>query len=145
MPICLPDSIRTGLPYLLASSHHRQLDLFSRHTARFNIAAREYAALLLLEARSDLWQSQIAETLGMDRTTVTYLVDELEQRGWLVRRRDPSDRRAHVISLTPAGQQALTGIKPAVREAKQELLAPLSDSEQDQLCNLLVRLTAPAP
>lgn len=145
MSVCLPDSIRAGLPYLLASAHHRQLDLFSRHTAQFNIAPREYAAMLLLEVRSDLWQSQIAETLGMDRTTVTYLVDELEKRGWLVRERDPADRRAHVVSLTAAGRQALTAIKPTVLEAKKELLTPLSEDEQDQLCDLLTRLAAPTP
>lgn len=142
MSICLPDSIRMRLPYLLARAHQRQLDVFARHTAAFDIAGREYAVMLLLEAHQHLWQSQIAEALGLDRTTVTYLVDALEKRDWVARRRDPADRRAHVVGLTEAGEKALADIKPAVVEAKKELLAPLSEQEQDQLRDLLVRLIA---
>lgn len=145
MSVCLPDSIRTRLPYLLARAHQRQLDVFARHTAAFDIAGREYAVMLLLEAHHKLWQSQIAEALGLDRTTVTYLVDGLEQRDWVARRRDPADRRAHVVGLTPAGEQALIDIKPAVIEAKAELLAPLREDEQDQLRDLLMRLTTETP
>ncbi|AWN14882.1 MarR family winged helix-turn-helix transcriptional regulator [Salinisphaera sp. LB1] len=145
MSICLPDSIRTRLPYLLARAHQRQLDVLARHTAAFDIAGRDYAVMLLLEAHPRLWQSQIAEALGLDRTTVTYLVDGLEKRDWVARQRDPADRRAHVVGLTEAGEQALADIKPAVIEAKKELLAPLSDDEQDQLRDLLTRLIAEAP
>lgn len=145
MPIRLPDSIRTRLPYLLARAHQRQLDVLARHTAAFDIVGRDYAVMLLLEAHPRLWQSQIAEALGLDRTTVTYLVDGLEKRDWVARQRDPADRRAHVVGLTEAGEQALADIKPAVIEAKKELLAPLSDDEQDQLRDLLTRLIAEAP
>lgn len=140
MPTCLPDSIRAGLPYLLARAHHRQLEVFAQYTTAFDIAARDYAAMLLLEAHQNLWQSQIAETLGLDRTTVTYLVDGLEKRGWLARKRDPNDRRAHMVTLTGGGKKALAEIKPAVTEAKKDLLKPLSAAEQDQLCDLLSRL-----
>lgn len=96
--------------------------------------------MLLLEAHERLWQSQIAEALGLDRTTVTYLVDDLENRGWAERTRDPADRRAHVVMLTAAGQSALAEIKPAVIEAKKELLGTLTEVEQEQLKSLLARL-----
>lgn len=142
VPVCLPDSIRARLPYLLARAHQRQLDVFATHVAAFDIDGREYAAMLLLEAHEHLWQSQIAEALRLDRTTVTYLVDGLEEHGWVARNRDPADRRAYVVGLTPAGEDALSEIKPAVIEAKNELLAPLTEVEQEQLRDLLVRLIA---
>lgn len=145
MSVCLPDSIRSRLPYLLARAHQRQLDVFAHHTAAFEIAGREYAVLLLLEAHPRLWQSQIAAALDLDRTTVTYLVDALETRDWVARQRDPADRRAHVVGLTEAGEQALTKIKPAVSRAKQELLSPLTEAEQNQLRDLLMRLITEAP
>lgn len=145
MPAQLPDSIRMSLPYLLARAHHRQIDIFEKHTQAFAVAPREFATMLLLEAHQDLWQSQIAETLHLDRTTVTYLVDGMEKRGWLARRRDPADRRAHVVNLTNTGQQALADIKPAVCEARKALLAPLSTEEQKLLCTLLARLTKATP
>ncbi|RJS94054.1 MarR family winged helix-turn-helix transcriptional regulator [Salinisphaera sp. Q1T1-3] len=142
MSVRLPDTIRDRLPYLLSRAYLRQLDLFARHTAAFGISGREYAVMLLLEAHEKLWQSQIAEALGLDRTTVTYLVDGLETHGWAARERDPNDRRAYVISLTAAGQQTLVDIGPAVQRAKAEMLAPLNDTEQEQLRALLVRLNA---
>lgn len=144
MSVRLPDSIRARLPYLLSRAYHRQLALFARHTADCGLSAREYALMLLLEAHVTLWQSQIAEALDLDRTTVTYLVDAMEQRELVTRRRDPSDRRAHVVALTTTGQNALAGIAPAVAAAKAELLAPLSATEQDQLRELLIRLNQEA-
>jgi len=139
----LPDSIRCRLGYLLAKAHHRQLALFDKHTASLTVSGREYAALLALEANADgLWQSDIADLLGMDRTTVTYLVDGLEKRRWLTRSKDPADRRAHVIKLTPAGVDALAEIRPAARASTDELLSPLDDAERAQLRDLLARLIA---
>lgn len=136
----LPDSIRCRLPYLLAKSHQRQLNLFDRHTADLGISARDYGLMLVVESNPAIWQSEIAKLMGLDRTTVTYLVDGLEKRGWLQRRRDPADRRAHVISLTAEGVDALAAIRPATAAATDELLAPLDDHERKQLQTLLMRL-----
>ena len=136
----LPDSIRARLPYLLSRAYQRQLVLFAEHTRELDVSGREYAVMLLLEAHERLWQSQIAEALGLDRTTVTYLVDAMEKRGLAARQRDPADRRAHVIALTAAGTALLAELAPAVRAARDELLAPLSEPEQDQLRDLLIRL-----
>lgn len=140
MPHTLPDSIRCRLAYVLAKAHQRQLDVFEQHTAEFAITGREYALLLVLESNNHLWQSEIAELLTLDRTTVTYLVDRLERRDWLARQRDPTDRRAHVIKLTTDGTAALERIRPAAAAATEALLAPLDDSERQQLQSLLSRL-----
>lgn len=138
----LPDSIRNRLPYLLAQAHQRQLNLFDEYTADLQISGREYATLRIVDARPHLWQSEIAQALGLDRTTVTYLVDGLEKRGWLSRQRDPADRRAHVITLTEAGRSALAEIQPLALAAMDTMLAPLAEAEQEQLRRLLQRLLA---
>ncbi|MES1952281.1 MarR family transcriptional regulator [Salinisphaera sp. S4-8] len=136
----LPDSIRCRLGYLLAKSHQRQVRFFEAHTREMQVSGRQYATLLLLEANDGLRQSDIAEWLDLDRTTVTYLVDSLEQRGWIERQRDPADRRAHIVRMTAAGMAGLEKVRPAARAATQELLAPLNDDEQAQLRALLARL-----
>ena len=140
MPHVLPDSIRHQLSYLLAKTHQRQLRLFDAHTEGMQVSGRQYATLLALEANDALHQSDLAEWLGLDRTTVTYLVDGLEKRGWIARQRDPADRRAHRLHLTEDGVAALAKIRPAARAATQALLAPLDNNEQTQLRTLLVRL-----
>ncbi|MDA3919060.1 MAG: MarR family transcriptional regulator [Salinisphaera sp.] len=146
MAVRLPDSIRSRVTYMLAKAHQRQLALFERHTAELGISAREYAVLLLLEGQDHIWQSEIADALGLDRTTVTYLVDALESRAWVARRRDPADRRAHVVTLTDAGRESLDQqVRPAARAATDELLAPLDATEQAQLRSLLARLNSDLP
>ncbi|WP_353225894.1 MarR family transcriptional regulator [Salinisphaera sp. C84B14] len=136
----LPDSIRHQFGYLLAKTHQRQLRLFETHTQGMQVSARQYATLLALEANDALHQSDLAEWLGLDRTTVTYLVDGLEQRRWIRRQRDPADRRAHRLHLTEDGIAALADIRPAAGAATQALLAPLGADEQTQLRALLARL-----
>lgn len=146
MAVRLPDSIRSRVTYMLAKAHQRQLALFERHTAALDISAREYAVLLLLEGGDHLWQSEIAEALGLDRTSVTYLVDGLEKRGWVARARDPADRRAHVVTLTDTGRESLDReVRPAALAATNELLAPLDRDEQAQLRHLLSRLYPDSP
>lgn len=142
----LPDYIRSRLLYMLARVHKHQLQLFEKHTSELGVTARDYAVMLLLENQDQLWQSEIAEALDVDRTTVTYLVDGLEKRGWLARHRDPADRRAHVVTLTDSGRETLrTHISPAALAATDELLAPLDAAEQDQLRALLSRLYTDCP
>ncbi|ERJ18079.1 5'-methylthioadenosine phosphorylase protein [Salinisphaera shabanensis E1L3A] len=136
----LPDSIRCRLGYLLAKTHQRQLKLFEAHTHDLSVSGRQYATLLALEANAELRQSDLAEWLDLDRTTVTYLIDSLEERAWIERQRDPADRRAHIVRLTDAGTVALADIRPAAQAATQELLTPLDDDEQAQLRALLARL-----
>lgn len=140
MASLLPRSIRCHLPYLLAKAYQRQQRLFEQHTQAFDITGRDYGLLLILESNARLWQSEIAELMGLDRTTVTYLVDGLEKRGWLQRERDPADRRAHVVTLTAEGAAALERIRPAATAAIDEVLAPLDDAERAQLRTLLTRL-----
>jgi len=146
MTVCLPDSIRASLPYTLARAHQRQLQLFEAHTSELGVSGREYAIMLVLEGQPQLWQSEIANALNVDRTAITYLIDALEERGWAARGRDPADRRAHVVTLTDDGRATLSErIRPAAQAATQELLSPLNADEQAQLRGLLSRLCAGTP
>ena len=140
VPPRIPPSIRCHLPYLLARAYQRQQRLFEAHTRDFDITGRDYGLLLMLESNPGLWQSEIADLMGLDRTTVTYLVDGLQKRGWVAREPDPADRRAHVVTMTTDGRTALESIRPAAAAAIDEVLAPLDETERDQLRALLTRL-----
>lgn len=85
-------------------------------------------------------QLAMAQQLGVDRTVMTYLLDELEQAGLVVRRPDPADRRARRVELTPLGSARLCGLETALRAAEDELLVPLDGDEQATLRSLLHRL-----
>lgn len=89
-------------------------------------------------------QLALAQHLGVDRTVMTYLLDDLERAGLVERRPDPADRRVRRILLTDAGEARLRELEGALRRAEEELLAPLDPDEQRVLRGLLARLASGA-
>ena len=101
-----------------------------------------YAVLALLEEDPRETQAAIADALGYDRSHVVRLLDELEERDLVVRKRDPEDRRRHVVKTTPEGRKALAKLRAIVVRLEEHFLAPLDPGERVALHALLVRLAA---
>src|SRR5204862_7673219 len=99
-----------------------------------------HGILPVLDERSTETQGAIAAALGYDRGQLVGLLDELEERGLVERRRDPNDRRRHIVSLTPDGEKTLRRLRAVAREVEDDFFAPLSDEEHAQLHSLLLRL-----
>lgn len=89
-------------------------------------------------------QGAIAEELGIDRTVLTYLIDDLEQPGFVARRADPADRRNRLIDVTDAGRAAWEQRRSALRQVESHLLGALAPAESATLRALLQQVACSA-
>ena len=85
-------------------------------------------------------QSQIADSLGYDRSWLVGLLDELEEEGLIERKPDPADRRRNVVTLKPEGEARLLEFREVSKQVEDEFLEPLTKAERTQLHQLLQKL-----
>ena len=99
-----------------------------------------HAVMLVLGEGSPETQGSIADALGYDRGQLVGLLDELEERGFVERKRDPNDRRRHLVRLTSDGKKTLRTLRTLAGRLDDDFLAPLSNDEREALHALLLRL-----
>jgi len=113
--------------------------------ARLSINGREFAVLTLIDAEGPASQQRLAARIGVDRTTMVGLIDALEEKQLVSRRRDPNDRRAYVLEATPAGRKTLRDALKTVELGEQQALASLTNTESATLKHALQRLVQAQP
>ena len=100
---------------------------------------RHLIALKLLSERGPASQQALADSLSLDPGNVVGLLNELEERQLITRRRDSVDRRRHIVELSPRGEKALCRAFVRLQLVDDELLSALSVKERATLYVLLVR------
>lgn len=101
---------------------------------------RGYQVLATTIAEGPKRQLDLAAQLGIDRTVMTYLLDDLEKAGLVQRQPDPADRRARLIDPTELGQKTLCDLERRLAEAESEVLGNLDEGERLVFRTLLQRV-----
>ncbi len=100
---------------------------------------RQFWLLSFLADKGSVGQHEIGEAFMLDANNVVLLLNELESQGWVERRRDPADRRRHLVSITEDGREALARSEHAREEVEDDILSMLDADERDTLRGLLIK------
>ena len=113
---------------------------FKERLAPLGLEPRHFGMLTRLAANEGKSQQAIGELIGLNPTRMVFLVDELEQRGLVERRRNPADRRSYALYLTEPGRAKLREAQQAGSGHDHQLGASLTGAQRKQLTALLRRL-----
>ena len=103
------------------------------------IKLKQLITLEILARNEGCLQQELGATLMVDSNNCVLLLNELDDRGFVERKRDPQDRRRHIVVITPAGTKALKKAEAKLEALEGEVLANLDPTEREQLRGLLTR------
>jgi DNA-binding MarR family transcriptional regulator len=106
---------------------------------------KEYVALANLREHSPVPQQDLGEILCIDANNLVLLLNDLEAGGYALRRRDPGDRRRHLVEITEDGLAALEEAEEGIESVEDDVLAGLSSPERRELRVLLTKALLNAP
>jgi len=135
-----PALLRTLPSWLLNRAALTATRVVADHLAVLGLRRSHFPVLLTLDEAGPLSQAGLGRRLDLDRSDLHAIVGDLEELGLVERRRDPADRRANSLRLTASGRATLKRAMSAVLAAQDDLLAPLSEREREQLARLLARV-----
>ncbi|WP_436790784.1 MarR family winged helix-turn-helix transcriptional regulator [Yinghuangia sp. YIM S10712] len=127
-----------ALGRLLASAHFRCRSLFDEVLRQSGLESRHFSVLLALRRLGPASQRRLIDSLGVEKSAMVRILDELERQGLAERRPDPRDRRAHAVHLTDGGRERLADAEELAAGAQP--FGALTASERRQLATLLGRL-----
>jgi DNA-binding MarR family transcriptional regulator len=113
---------------------------FMAAVASLDLTQKQAATLWLINGNPGVAQVSVAAALGMDRATMMAIVDRLEQRNLVVRKRSTVDRRRQELYLTPAGQNALRKAKARIVKHEERFKSLFTATELESLLAALQKL-----
>lgn len=96
--------------------------------------------LMVLQTEGAVGQQWLTETLGVDKSVIVALLNDLERDGLAERRRDPADRRRHIVEISPRGTALVTELHRTMAAVQAELFRDLTPAEIATLSSALPRL-----
>jgi DNA-binding MarR family transcriptional regulator len=129
-----------GFAFLLVQLGTLAARQFAAALVPLGVEPRHVGMLTRLAANEGKTQQAIGELIGVTPTQMVFLVDDLEQRGFVERRRNPADRRSYGLYLTEAGQDMLAKVQAVGTAHQDQLGSSLSPAERERLTGLLRKL-----
>lgn len=135
----VPERLLGSIGFLITRIHFVMHREFSRALIPVQLEPRQFGALTALRAAGAIPQAELARALGTSGATVVQIVDDLERRGLVERRRLPADRRTQVLHLLPAADEVIERAASIAEKMHGEQLRPLTKKQTERLVSLLRR------
>jgi DNA-binding MarR family transcriptional regulator len=146
---CVPKDTKAGTPpgiakrwptLLMIKLGRITMHRFTEALQPFGIRPRHVAALIELRDSGELPQQSLCGQLHLDPTNLVAILNELEKRGYATRRRDPEDRRRHLVEVSAKGLAVIEKVSEVMDGVEDELLDGLVPAEREQLEALLTSI-----
>lgn len=121
------------LGYLLKTAYAQLAERVDVVLSSLELTARQLAVLSVIATNDSLSQIALSDRLGVDRTTIVAMLDELEDDGLVKRRRDMRDRRRNTLALTASGRSRVIKAEKARATAESDFLSRLHEDDARQL------------
>lgn len=125
---------------VLSRAHRAFNDVVNKHISTFKLNPTEFAVLELLYHKGDQPLQQIGGKILLASGSITYVVDKLEQKGLLIRRACPKDRRVTYAQITTKGKELIEDIFPAHQDKINEIVSVLTDEEKTLVTELVKKV-----
>ena len=138
----MPKPARTPLGLHLTRTARTVSRAFDDALAQAGGSIPVWLVLISLKSQQLRNQRELAEAVGIREATLTHHLNAMDEQGLITRRRDPANRRVHLVELTEAGEAAFERLRGAAGAFDKKLRAGFSDDEVAELEALLSRLAA---
>src|SRR4051812_6286561 len=141
-PGCLPTELLSSTLFLMARVGYLVKGRVLEEFEEAGFSMYQYSVLAILGEGACERQATMADLLGLDRSQLVGVLDSLEERKLVERRRDQHDRRRQTVTLTADGQRQLVELRAIVNRIESTVLAPLDDETRSALHDALLTVAA---
>ncbi len=134
-------SLSSSFGFMLAKAAQKIADIAQESLAPLQLDTRQVGLLMTIKKYEPITQTRISKLLRIDRTTTVALIDDLENRGLVLRTKSPQDRRVNNLTLTAKGSEILDQAWKRILESEEKALYGLSTSEKQSLIKMLEKIT----
>jgi DNA-binding MarR family transcriptional regulator len=119
------------------------MPLFAERMEQYELRTADFSVLSLVHANPNITQKRLSQAVNVSPPNLAILLDRLEARGLLARRRNPLDKRSHTLALTPAGSRLCARAEKTAGELERDATAMLTAAERARLLALLQKIFVP--
>ncbi|MNP07839.1 Transcriptional regulator SlyA [compost metagenome] len=132
--------MRPTVGFLLHDVARLMRKRFEQRARILDLTRSQWQVLAKLSVNEGIHQKGLAGLLEIESITLVRLLDKMQERGLIERRRHPSDRRLSLLFLTPAARPLLEVMRGLGEQTRSEAMADFSDAESEQFSQMLTRM-----